>query len=141
MSHPRLAGIEQYNGYTFSCKKPAELLSRDLPVRVVFSFKDQVPLIAGLPEKHRLAAAFRKRTVSVEMENMVKTALFVQYHGKFFECRWSKHVNSDAVAVFPEEFPLWELGPLEAETGGLEDTWDDWLDEDFASPWEKEKDL
>ena len=44
-------------------------------------------------------------------------------------------------AALPEELSLWELGPLEAETGGLEDIWDDWLDEDLPSPWGREEDL
>ena len=51
-------------------------------------------------------------------------------------------IDSDPLGVaFPEELPLWELGPVEAETGGLEATWDDWLDEDLPSPWGEEEDL
>ena len=41
----------------------------------------------------------------------------------------------------PDELPPWDLGPVEAETGGLEDIGEDWLDWDLPSPWQKEEDL
>jgi len=51
-------------------------------------------------------------------------------------------IDGDPLGVaFPEELPAWALEPVKAETGGLEDAWDDWLYEDFTSLWEEEEDL
>ena len=75
----------------------------------------------------------------------------VDFHGPFpatDQPAWEQEyaeaveiVGDPLGAVFPEALPAWELGAVEAETGSLEDGWDDLLSEDFASLWEKEEDL
>ena len=75
----------------------------------------------------------------------------VDFHGPFpatDQPAWEQEyaeaveiVGDPLDGLLPDELPLWDLGPLEAETGGLEDIWTDWIDKDLPFPWGEEEDL